>query len=149
MSKVFVNIASSLDGYLAPEGMDMAHFSDPQYKNWGAKWLALMAWVLNQQYLREKLKLGPGGIGEVNEMIRHTFERTGAHDMFLCGNAPEVKAVVTHILKGWLAGKLHLTWEHQSCLSNGDNFAYVNQALMSFLDANIHTLSLGPGSRAV
>lgn len=82
MSKVFVNIALSLDGYLAPEGMDMAHFDDPQYKNWGAKWGALMAWALNQQYLREKLKLGPGGeTGPLNDMIRHTFERTGAHIM--------------------------------------------------------------------
>lgn len=82
MSKVFVNIALSLDGYLAPEGMDMAHFDDPQYKNWGAKWGSLMAWALNQQYLREKLKLGPGGdTGPLNEMIRRTFERTGAHIM--------------------------------------------------------------------
>lgn len=82
MSKVFVNIALSLDGYLAPEGMDMAHFSDPQYKNWGAKWGALMGWALKQQYLREKLKLGSGGeTGPLNDMIRHTFERTGAHIM--------------------------------------------------------------------
>jgi dihydrofolate reductase len=82
MSKVFVNISLSLDGYMAPEGMDMAHFSNPEYKNWGAKWGALMSWALNQQYLREKLKLGPGGeTGPVNDMVRHTFERTGAHIM--------------------------------------------------------------------
>lgn len=82
MSKVFVNIALSLDGYMAPEGMDMAHFSDPEYRNWGAKWGALMSWALNQQYLREKLKFGPGGeTGPVNDMLRHTFERTGAHIM--------------------------------------------------------------------
>jgi len=82
MSKVFVNIALSLDGYMAPKGMDMAHFSDQEYKNWGAKWGALMSWALNQQYLREKLKLGPGGeTGPVNDMVRHTFERTGAHIM--------------------------------------------------------------------
>lgn len=82
MSKVFVNIALSLDGYMAPEGMDIAHWSQPEYKDWGAKWGALMAWALNQQYLREKLKLGPGGeTGRVNDMVRHTFERTGAHIM--------------------------------------------------------------------
>jgi hypothetical protein len=34
MSKVFVSIALSLDGYLAPEGMTM---SDPGHMNWGAK----------------------------------------------------------------------------------------------------------------
>lgn len=82
MSKVFVNIALSLDGYMAPDGMDMEHFSDPQYKNWGAKCGALMAWALEQQYLREKLKFGPGGeTGPVNDLVRQTFERTAAHIM--------------------------------------------------------------------
>ncbi|GIW09510.1 MAG: deaminase [Dehalococcoidia bacterium] len=82
MSNVFVNIALSLDGYLAPEGMTMEHWNQPEYKNWGVKWGALMAWALNQQYLREKLKLGSGGeTGPVNDMIRRTFERTGAHIM--------------------------------------------------------------------
>jgi dihydrofolate reductase len=77
MSKVFANIGLSLDGYLAPEGMTM---DNPGHKNWGAKWGALMAWIINQQYFREKLKLGPGGeTGDVNDMVRHTFERTGAN----------------------------------------------------------------------
>lgn len=79
MSKVFVNIALSLDGYMAPEGMTM---EDPGYKNWGEKWGALMAWLLNQQYMRDKLKFGPGGeTGPVNDMVRQTFERSGAHIM--------------------------------------------------------------------
>jgi dihydrofolate reductase len=82
MGKVFVNIALSLDGFMAPEGMDMAHFSDPGYKNWGAKWGALMGWALEQRYLREKLKFGEGGeTGPVNDLVRTTFERTGAHIM--------------------------------------------------------------------
>lgn len=34
MSKVFVNIALRLDGYLAPDGMTM---NNPEYRNWGAK----------------------------------------------------------------------------------------------------------------
>lgn len=79
MSVVFVNVALSLDGYLAPEGMTMG---DPGHKNWGAKWGALMAWIINQQYFRETLKFGPGGeTGPVNDMVRHTFERTGANIM--------------------------------------------------------------------
>ncbi|MCX8006162.1 MAG: dihydrofolate reductase family protein [Burkholderiaceae bacterium] len=82
MGKVFVNIALSLDGFLAPEGMTLEHFHDPAYQNWGAKWGALMAWALNQRYLREKLRLGAGGeTGAVNDLLRHTFERTGAHIM--------------------------------------------------------------------
>ena len=58
MSKVFVNVGLSLDGYMAPEGMTM---ENPGYKNWGEEWGALMAWIINQQYFRENLKFGPGG----------------------------------------------------------------------------------------
>ena len=79
MSKVFVNIGLSLDGYMAPEGMTM---DNPEYKNWGAKWGAMMAWIINQQYFRENLKLGPGGeTGPVNDLIRSTTERIGANIM--------------------------------------------------------------------
>ena len=79
MSKVFVSIGLSLDGYMAPEGMTM---ENPGYKNWGATWGALMAWLLNQQYLRENLKLGPGGeTGPVNDLLRSTTERIGANIM--------------------------------------------------------------------
>jgi dihydrofolate reductase len=80
MSKVFVNIGLSLDGYMAPEGMTM---ENPQYKNWGSKWGAMMGWLLNQQYFRENvLKLGPGGeTGPVNGLVRSTTERIGASIM--------------------------------------------------------------------
>ena len=61
MSKVFVNIGLSLDGYMAPEGMTMENWDKPEYMNWGAKWGALMRWIFNQQYFRENLKLGEGG----------------------------------------------------------------------------------------
>src|SRR3954464_2179679 len=79
MSKVFVNIGLSLDGYMAPDGTNM---DNPEYKNWGAKWGAMMAWLIRQQYFRENLKFGPGGeTGPVNDMVRDTMERTGAHIM--------------------------------------------------------------------
>jgi len=79
MSKVFANIGLSLDGYVAPDGMTM---ENPDYKGWGAKWGAMMSWILNQQYFRETLKFGPGGeTGPVNDMVRHTMERTGANVM--------------------------------------------------------------------
>ncbi len=82
MSTIFVNIGLSLDGYMAPEGMALAHWSTPEYKNWGAKWGALMGWVLKLQYFRENLKFGPGGeTGPVNDMFRHTMERSGASIM--------------------------------------------------------------------
>ncbi|ULQ46502.1 dihydrofolate reductase family protein [Flagellatimonas centrodinii] len=82
MSKVFVNIGLSLDGYMAPEGMTMENWDKPEYKNWGAKWGALMGWIFNQRYFRENLKLGPGGeTGPVNDLLRSTKERIGANIM--------------------------------------------------------------------
>lgn len=82
MSRVFVNIALSLDGYMAPEGMTIEHWDDPGYESWGAKWSALMAWIIDQQCFRENLRLGAGGeTGPVNDMVRHTMERTGASIM--------------------------------------------------------------------
>ncbi len=82
MSKIFVNIGLSLDGYMAPEGMTLEHWETPQYKDWGAKWGSLMSWVLKLQYFRENLKFGPGGeTGLVNDMFRHTMKRSGANIM--------------------------------------------------------------------
>ena len=37
MSKAFVSIGLSLDGYGAPEGMTMENRDRPEYKDWGAK----------------------------------------------------------------------------------------------------------------
>jgi dihydrofolate reductase len=69
----------SLDGYLAPEGMTM---SDPGHMGWGAKWSALMAWIVNTQYFRENLKIGSGGeTGPINDLVQSTTERIGANVM--------------------------------------------------------------------
>lgn len=82
MSKIFVNIGLSLDGYMAPEGMTMENWDRPEVKDWGAKWGALMGWAMSQQFLRENLKFGPGGeTGPINDMLRRTVERAGAHIM--------------------------------------------------------------------
>ncbi len=82
MGKVFVNIALSLDGFMAPEGMTLEHWATPGYKEWGAKWGALMRWLISTQYFRDNLKFGPGGeTGPVNDMVRKTTERIGANIM--------------------------------------------------------------------
>jgi dihydrofolate reductase len=79
VGKVFVNVGLSLDGYLAPEGMTMGQ---PEYKNWGAKWGAMMGWLMRQQHFRDNLKLGPGGeTGPVNDLVRTTTQRIGANIM--------------------------------------------------------------------
>lgn len=82
MGKVFVNIGLSLDGYVAPEGMNIENREQPDDKDWRVKWGALMGWVLKQQYFRENLKFGLGGeTGPINDMLRHTMERSGANIM--------------------------------------------------------------------
>jgi hypothetical protein len=82
VSKVFVNIASSLDGYMTPGGMTLENWEDPGHKRWGAKWGALMAWILPLQHFGERLKLESGGeTGPINDMLVRTTERIGANVM--------------------------------------------------------------------
>jgi dihydrofolate reductase len=41
-----------------------------------------VGWALSQQYLRDELGFSPGGeTGAVNDLMRRTFERSGAHIM--------------------------------------------------------------------
>jgi dihydrofolate reductase len=41
-----------------------------------------VGWALSQHYLRDKLDFGPGGeTGAVVDLVRRTFERSGAHIM--------------------------------------------------------------------
>ena len=80
MSIVFAQLAMSLDGYIAPEGMTLDHWDDPGYKGWAAKWGALMGWVVGQEHFRQNLGLGEGGeTGPVNDLLRATSARAGAH----------------------------------------------------------------------
>ncbi len=82
MSKVFVNIGLSLDGFMSPEGMAIEHWQTPEYKSWGAKWGSMMGWIMNQQYFRENLMFAQGGeTGPINDMVRNTMERSGASIM--------------------------------------------------------------------
>jgi dihydrofolate reductase len=77
-SKVFFAVSMSLDGYIAPAGMDLEHADDPSYKDWGRQWAALQSWVFPQRFFRANLNLGEGGeTGPDNDMARGVFERTG------------------------------------------------------------------------
>ena len=77
-SKVFFDVSISLDGFIAPEGMEMAHANDPGYKNWMNKWMTLQSWVFRQKFFRNNLKLGEGGeTGEDNRLLEEIFKRTG------------------------------------------------------------------------
>lgn len=70
MTKVFVSMTISLDGFIAPEWR-----SDEQ---WMKEWLSLQDYVLRSKFFRENLKFGPGGEeGVDNDVLRATFARTG------------------------------------------------------------------------
>lgn len=82
MSKVFFSVVMSLDGFMAPAGMEMEHASDPTYKDWAAQWERLQNWVFQQRFFRENLKIGPGGeTGQDNRILEETFNRTGVSVM--------------------------------------------------------------------
>ena len=81
-SKVFFDVVESLDGFIAPEGMDLTHADDPDYKQWLSQWMKLQSWVFQQRFFRENLKLGEGGEnGHDNRMLEETFRRTGVSVM--------------------------------------------------------------------
>jgi dihydrofolate reductase len=78
LSKVYFSVSISLDGYIAPDGMDLEHGHDPDYKDWARKWSALQDWALSQQFFQQNLQLGDDGeTGPDNDRARHLFERTG------------------------------------------------------------------------
>ena len=82
MTKVFFSVGITLDGFLAPEGMDLAHAVAPTYKDWLGQWMALQSWISQQEFFRKNLKLGEGGEkGEDNRILEDTFNRTGVSIM--------------------------------------------------------------------
>src|SRR6202161_4137285 len=71
--KVFFSVSMSLDGFIAPGSLgDLM----------GQQWMELQQWIFSQRFFRENLKLGEGGEeGRENDIVRETFERTGASAM--------------------------------------------------------------------
>jgi dihydrofolate reductase len=82
MSKVFFSVGMTLDGFMAPEGMDLTHADDPNFNDWMSQWMALQNWVGQQRFFHENLKLGDGGeTGQDNDILEETFNRTGVSIM--------------------------------------------------------------------
>lgn len=78
MGKVFFAVSMSLDGYMAPDGMELEHAADPGYKDWARKWGELQSWVHPLRSFRENHGLGEGGeTGPDDDRARRIFERTG------------------------------------------------------------------------
>ena len=68
--KVFFSVTMSLDGFIAPGSLG---------ELMGKQWMELQHWAFQQRFFRENLGLGEGGEeGRDNDILRATFERTGA-----------------------------------------------------------------------
>src|SRR3954471_24506042 len=71
--KVFFSVSMSLDGFIAPRSSD---------ELMGRQWMELQRWVFPTRFFRQNLGLGGGGEeGRDNDIVRETFERTGASVM--------------------------------------------------------------------
>lgn len=134
MSRVFFSVSVSLDGYLAPPGMVMEHFDAPTYEDWGAQWSKLQSWVFPQRFFRENLKLGEGGeTGRDNELIEHTFRRTGVSimgkRMFEGGERMWPEKAPFHTPVFVLTSQPRAPWERPG----GTTFYFVNDGIESAL----------------
>lgn len=134
MGKVFFSVGMSLDGFIAPEGMDLEHAGDPNYKDWASQWMELQKWVFQQQFFRENLKLGDGGeTGHDNRMLEETFNRTGVSimgkRMFDGGERFWPEEAPFHTPVFVLTKQVRSPWERLG----GTTFYFVNDGIESAL----------------
>ncbi len=134
MSKVFFSIGMSLDGYIAPEGMDLAHGDDPTYKDWGSQWGKLQHWIFQQDFFRKNLKLdGEGETGQDNRILEETFNRSGVSimgkRMFDGGEQFWPEEAPFHTPVFVLTKQVHAPWERPG----GTTFYFVNDGIESAL----------------
>ncbi len=134
MGNVFFSVGMSLDGFLAPAGMDLAHFDDPNFKDWLSQWMELQKWVFEQRFFRETLKLGAGGeTGEDNRMMEETFNRTGVSimgkRMFDGGELAWPEEAPFHTPVFVLTTQVRSPWERPG----GTTFHFVNDGIESAL----------------
>jgi dihydrofolate reductase len=134
VSKVFFSVGMSLDGYIAPEGMELAHANDPNYKGWLGQWIALQQWIFRQKFFRENLKLGDGGeTGRDNSILEETFARTGVSimgkQMFDLGERMWPEEAPFHTPVFVLTKQVRDPWERPG----GTTFHFVNDGIESAL----------------
>jgi dihydrofolate reductase len=134
MSKVFFSVSMSLDGVIAPEGMDMAHADDPGHRDWMSQWMELQKWVSGQRFFLENLNLGEGGeTGRDNDILEDTFNRTGVSvmgkRMFDGGERSWPEEAPFHTSVFVLTHEVREPWERPG----GTTFYFVNDGIDSAL----------------
>lgn len=125
-AKVFFSVSMSLDGFIAPESPE---------ELMGQQWMELQQWAFAQRYLRESLNLGEGGEqGRDNDILRETFERTGANvmgkRMFDAGEKAWPEEAPFHTPVFVVTHEKRAPWERPG----GTTFYFVNDGVESALD---------------
>ena len=126
--KVFFSVSMSLDGYVAPEGR-MGE------ERWTAQWVELQQWLLGQRYFRERVGFGSDGEeGRDNDIVRETFERTGASvmgkRMFELGEESWPEEAPFHTPVFVLSHEPREPWERPG----GTTFHFVNDGVEAALE---------------
>ncbi|MGE5180950.1 MAG: dihydrofolate reductase family protein [Acidobacteriota bacterium] len=134
MSKVFFSVSVSLDGYLAPPGMDLEHAGDPTYEDWGAQWGKLQSWLLATRFFRTNTGFGEGGdTGTDHQIAERTFRRTGVSvmgkRMFELGEAMWPEEAPFHTPVFVLTSQVRAPWVRPG----GTTFHFVNDGIESAL----------------
>ena len=124
--KVFFSVTMSLDGFIAPESPEDLM---------GRQWMELQRWIFPLRFFRENLKLGVGGEeGRDNDIVRETFERTGASvmgkRMFDAGEQMWPEEAPFHTPVFVVTHERRDPWERPG----GTTFHFVNDGIESALD---------------
>jgi len=124
--KVFFSVSMSLDGFIAPESPEDLM---------GQQWMELQQWLFAQRFFRERLKLGEGGEeGRENDIVRETFERTGANvmgkRMFDAGEQAWPEEAPFHTPVFVVTHEERAPWKRPG----GTTFHFVNDGIESALD---------------
>jgi dihydrofolate reductase len=139
--KVFFSVSMSLDGFMAPEAAPVENMfspegrNDPRVQRWMKKWSELQQWIFPQRFFRENLKLGGGGEeGRDNDVLRETFERTGASvmgkRMFDLGEQAWPEEAPFHTPVFVVTREKRDLWERPG----GTSFHFVNDGVGTALD---------------
>ena len=101
----------------------------------GQQWMELHQWIFPQRFLRENLKLGEGGEeGRDNDIVRETFERTGASvmgkRMFDLGEQAWPEEAPFHTPVFVVTHEKRDPWERPG----GTTFHFVNDGIETALD---------------
>jgi uncharacterized protein YndB with AHSA1/START domain/dihydrofolate reductase len=124
--KVFFSVSMSLDGFIAPASIG---------ELMGKQWMELQKWIFPLKFFRENLKLGRGGKeGPDNDLVRETFERTGASimgkRMFDAGEAMWPEEAPFHTPVFVVTHEKRDPWERPG----GTTFRFVNDGIEAALD---------------